>query len=145
MKPALGSPFPPTWTGRPAHMSDQDWRIWQHFRSRQPLPFERLYYDVGLGSGDLDATPATPALAGMWNRLTRFRADAVGETSEAWTLIELRASAGPGALGSLIAYHDLWANDPPDTRPVRLWLITDLIHPDLRPTLLRLSISLFTV
>jgi len=67
----------------------------------------------------------------MWHDLTAFRADVVGERDSDWTLIELRANAGPGALGSLLVYRDLWNRDPPDERPLGLELVTDELHPDL--------------
>ncbi len=145
MPPDLRTRFDISWQGRPAHMSSKDYAIWQRFRREYGVGFSALYYDVGLGT--MLTTPHDPnaPVNRMWARLTAFRADVVGESPEHWTLIEIRDNAGPGAIGSLITYRDLWLRDPPDERPLRLWLVTDAIHADLRPSLRALDVELYVV
>lgn len=133
MVPRLGPRFDPWWRGHPPHMSTGDFALWQRYVAGQPLRFASVYFDVALGSGDMSAGPGPGSVAGMWMRLTSFRADVVGETVAGWTLIELREDAGPGALGSLLVYAALWKADPPDVRPLSLMLVTDRVHPDFAP------------
>lgn len=126
-------------------MSAIDFELWKRFRLRFGLPFEALFFDVAVGRGAPPTPDVTPEVAAAWQRLTRQRLDVVGESGAGWTIIELRGAAGPGAIGSLIVYRDLWQDDPPDARPLALWLVTDLFPENLQLTLGLQSIRLFLV
>ena len=145
MPPELGPALAVTFAGRPAHMSAVDFVLWQRFRRLFPPVFDRLYFDVAVGPGAAGAPDTPDNVAAAWQRITRHRIDVVGESPSAWILIELRAAAGPGALGSLLVYRDLWLADPPDARPIRLWLVTDIFPDALKPSLDAASIRLFLV
>jgi hypothetical protein len=131
----LPTPLPPNWAGYPPHMSALDYPIWLKWAPAQRPRWSALYFDVGLGTG----LPAPPAAGDrdrtMWQRLTQKRADVVADAGDHWELIELRHSAQANALGRLLQYQSLWNNDPPDSRHVALYLITDFLDPTL-PTLL---------
>ena len=142
---SLGQAFATDWRGRPAHMSALDFVLWQRFRGPNLGGFSRIYFDVGLGGETATGPDVSEAVAGAWSRLTAFRADVVGFALDHWTIIELRAAAGPGALGSLITYQSLWAQSPPDTLPVELWLVTDSMSTGLKPSLAAAGIKLFLV
>lgn len=131
----LGRAYPTDWQGHPPHMSVRDFQLWRRFQHAHPTIATAYYFDVALGNGALDAQAPASKLDGMWTRLTSFRADVIADTGAGWCLIELRDNAGPGALGSLITYCHLWKADPPDTRPVACWLVTNRIHPDLEELL----------
>ncbi len=135
MPPTLGNPFPPTWPGHPPHMSQRDFELWQRWRHPHALDFHTLYFDVALGMTDPDPLPPDLKLGDMWKRLTAFRADVIGRTLTAWAIIELRDTAGPGAIGALLTYAQLWRRDPPNHDPVDLILVTNLINNDLLPIL----------
>ena len=145
MKPDLGQPFPPDWPGRPAHMSALDWILWQRFRKTHLLNFSRVYYDVAVGAGSAAAEHAGTAVGEAWQRITRQRVDVVGESVSTWTIIELRAAAGPGALGSILTYAHLWNANPPDIRDVELWLITDIYPDAIAPVLIAHGVTLWLV
>ncbi len=145
MRPDLGVAVAAEFAGRPAHMSAVDFVLWQRFRRRFPLAFAAVYFDVAVGPGAPVVAGTTPAAAESWSRITRQRVDVVGEGSAGWVLIEIRGAAGPGALGSLVVYRSLWQEDPPDARPVRLWLVTDTFADALGPVLRESGIELFLV
>jgi hypothetical protein len=145
MPPDLGRPFLVDFSGVPPHMSALDFVLWNRFRVRNPLPFLRLYFDVAVGQGADTGTLVDPALQAAWKRVTQQRVDVVGEFLASWTIIEIRAAAGPGAIGSLLVYRDLWLSDSPDARPLSLWLVTDSISSNLSRTLALNSIRLFLV
>jgi hypothetical protein len=142
MPPTLGRLFPPDWQGHPPHMSARDFQLWRRFQALQPTLATGYYFDVALGNGDPHTEGASPDTVEMWARLTRFRADALADTGAGWILIELRESAGAGALGALLTYAHLWTADPPDTRPTALWLVTNHLHPDLHTILDAYAITL---
>lgn len=145
MKPDFGGAFDPSFGGRPAHMSAVDFILWQRFKVRFPLPFERVYFDVAVGPGAPGGPGVEQKVLDAWTRITRQRVDVVGELPASWTLVEVRGNAGPGALGSLVVYRNLWQEDPPDPRALTLWLVTDAFPEALVPSLAREGIQLFVV
>lgn len=128
----LGPEFPVTFAGTPPHVSQNDLVLWEQFRRFFASEFRRFFFDVALGRGQ-DPGPNIPlGVADAWRRLTRFRADVVADTETAWTIIELRPNAGPGAIGALQVYTTLWNQGPPDDRPVRGLLVTDDCSADIK-------------
>jgi hypothetical protein len=128
----LGPKFSPNFEGIPAHVSSEDFVLWEQFRARYAGDYVALYFDVALGQGELSADNVSPAVAEAWTRLTRFRADVVGDTGAAWHLIELRPNAGPAAIGAVQTYSTLWLQGPPDDRPVIPILVTDRCSRDIK-------------
>lgn len=145
MPPDLGPRHPLDFAGRPPHMSAVDFELWKRFRVKFTLPFEALHFDAAVGRGAAPTPDVAPEVASAWQRLTRQRLDVVGASAAGWTIIELRGAAGPGAIGSLVVYRDLWLDDPPDARPVALWLVTDVLPENLQLTLQKQAIRLFLV
>ena len=141
----LGKAYGLEFAGHPAHMSAIDFVLWRRLRARGDLVFDRVFFDVGVGSGAVDDRVVSVELAAAWRRLTRLRVDVVGETPFAWTLVEIRGAAGPGAIGSLLTYRSLWRDDPPDDRSVNLVLVTDLFPENLVAVLAEFSIHLVVV
>ncbi len=126
-------------------MSALDWILWQRFRRTHLLAFLRVYYDVAVGPGSPAGETAGTAVGEAWAAITKQRIDVVGESGAKWTIVEVRAHAGPGAIGSLISYAHLWKVDPPDLRDVDLWLITDNFPDPLRSVLDAQGITLWLV
>lgn len=127
----LGPSFPPDFLGIPPHVSTEDLVIWEEFRRLHAKDYVRFYFDVALGTGEDSPAGTRPSVAEAWKRLTRFRADVVGDTGQEWHLIELRPNAGPGAIGAMQTYSTLWLVDPPDRRPVRSIIVTDRCASDI--------------
>ncbi len=128
----LGPSFPTSFAGIPPHVSQNDLVLWEQFREIFSDQFDRFYFDVGLGEGVASA-PGVPAnIAAAFSRLSRFRADVVGENSQGWTIVELRPNAGPGALGAIQVYATLWRQDPPDPRPMSAMIFTDICKDEIK-------------
>lgn len=128
----LGPKFDPSYEGIPPHVSSEDLILWEEFRRRHAKDYIGFYFDVALGAGE-EAVPGTSEnVARAWQRLTRFRADVVADTGNEWHLIELRPNAGPGAVGSIQTYMTLWSIKPPDSRPVKAFIVTDRCSRDIR-------------
>jgi hypothetical protein len=128
----LGPRFEPTFEGIPPHVSSEDLVLWEEFRRRSAKDYVALYFDVSLGTGEEIAEGVSENVAKAWQRLTRFRADVVGDTGTVWHLIELRPNAGPGAVGSVQTYTTLWTIQPPDGRKVVPIIVTDRCSRDIR-------------
>jgi len=128
----LGPSFLPTFEGIPPHVSSEDLLLWEQFRRRFAKDYVRFYFDVALGSGEESPAGTNPNVAAAWQRLTRFRADVVGDLGNEWHLIELRPNAGPAAVGAIQTYSTLWNMSPPDARPVKAIVVTDRCSRDIR-------------
>lgn len=141
MPPDLGTPYPPSWSGRPPHMADQDLPLWTRAKPTFDADALTYYYDVAVGEGaGSPQHPDDPIAAGFF-RLTRKRIDAVIETATAWHIIEVRPNAGLGALGAIQTYRSLWERDPPDTKPVRAFLVTDRLDTDVATTAVNANVT----
>lgn len=128
----LGPSFPVTWEGIPPQISSEDLLLWKEFRKRHAKDYVLFYFDVALGSGEDPGLGVAESVAKAWTRLTKFRADVVGDTGKEWHLIELRPNAGPGAVGAIQTYATLWLTDPPDGRELRAMIVTDRCSADIR-------------
>jgi hypothetical protein len=128
----LGPSFPITYLGIPPQISSEDLLLWKRFRELHAKDYVVFYFDVALGSGEDSGPGVSENVAKAWKRLTKFRADVVGDTGSEWHLIELRPNAGPGAVGAVQTYSTLWLTDPPDGRPVKSIIITDRCSSDIR-------------
>jgi len=128
----LGPSFLVTFEGIPPQVSSEDLLLWERFRKLYAKDYVAFYFDVALGSGEDAAPGVNENVAKAWNRLTKFRADVVGDTGEEWHLIELRPNAGPGAVGAIQTYSTLWLTGPPDSRPVKPIIVTDRCSSDIR-------------
>jgi len=128
----LGPAFPATFEGIPPQVSTEDLLLWERFRKAHAREYQAFYFDVALGTGEDSAPNVSEAVARAWRRLTKFRADVVGDTGKEWHLIELRPNAGPGAVGAIQTYATLWLTGPPDSRPVVPIVVTDRCSADIR-------------
>lgn len=125
MKPTLNDPVKATWQGRPPHMSSNDFEIWMSYREILPEEIKILYFDVAVGDPTLFSEDLEEEMQRVVNQVTRRRIDVVAETDKEWIIIELRWNAGPGAIGSVLTYRELWKMDPPDNRPVKTTIVTN--------------------
>jgi hypothetical protein len=145
MPPDLGFRYPPTWPGNPPHMSLQDIPLWVRCRDRFSTRVTDWYFDAAVGEGAGPGPNPSDSIALAYYRLTRKRIDAVGDAGSTWLLLELRPNAGLGALGSIQTYRSLWERDPPDSRPVEAWLITDRGEPDTLRTAINAGVRFLLV
>lgn len=132
MPPLLGRWFPAAWSGAVPHLSKGDQLLWTKVRGQLVQDAVALYFDVGLGKGAPVPPGTDPALAAMWLKNTQKRADVVIERPHGWEIVELRESAKSSAVGRLLMYLKLWAEDPPDARPVSATLVTNVADDDVR-------------
>jgi hypothetical protein len=126
----------PPWPG----MSAQDTIIWIRGILVVTQPGDSLYYNVRIGTQQGPVPGIMQTVMSAWQRANQKRVDVVLQRGDEWTIIEVRHIATSAALGRLIQYRDLWAQDRP-TDNVRLLLVTDWIDTDLPPLLLATGID----
>jgi hypothetical protein len=116
----------PPWPG----MSAQDTIIWLRGLHVVTQPGDSLYYNVRIGTLKHVGPGLPPGIVTGWQRVNQKRVDVVRQRGDLWTIIEVRHIATSAALGRLIQYRDLWAQDRPTEKP-ELLLVTDWMDPDL--------------
>ena len=131
MKPELSLPFPPDWQGIPPGIPSGDFLIWMRWRDQAALLFDQLYFNVRVGEPIPVAEDLPPEIKAMAVALSRRRIDLVGEKGPAWSLVELKQDAGAEALGQVLLYKALWLSDPPDSRSVRMTIVTNTFNKDM--------------
>lgn len=131
MKPGLVDAFAPDWAGHPQQMSANDYEIWITYRIILPVLIKTIYFNVPVGDPILFSEGLEEDMARVVNAVSRRRIDVVGETDDAWHLIELRWNAGPGAIGSVLCYKALWDEDPPDQKLVIPVIVTNYTDENL--------------
>jgi hypothetical protein len=136
--------FDPTWAGYPPHMAKEDYQIFQRGKAIIFADAINVFYDAGLGGAKELPEDMEESLKSMWTSVTQKRIDVLIETNSLWKIVEIRPRATSTAAGRLLQYKDMWNADPPDNRPVRLVLLTDVPDPDLPSLLKSLDIELIT-
>ncbi len=130
MPPQLGTLFRPDFAGKPPGMAARDLALYSRFQQRLPAPYRGFHFNVRLGTPP-DAPPdQREEILKAWTFLNARRIDAVGVLPERFDIIEFRRGAGQAAVGALDMYGFLWQQDPPDARPIRLFLVTDRADTD---------------
>ena len=121
----LDTRYPPTYSGRPPRMSQEDFPIWERWFPKIRETARGLYFDVGLGLPDqLPESDDANQLLG-WIRNTQKRADAIIERDTDVLLVEMRFNAQLNALGRLIGYVQLLKDDNPFSKPIVPILVTN--------------------
>lgn len=134
MSTILGDPHPLLSARRPTAMADEDWEIYKAWWPSVLDEVLQEWCNVRVGSGaPVTETPGDlPSLHEGWVKNTQKRIDVVALTkSEVW-IIELRHAASANAIGRLLMYRDLWAEDPIWVLPVKLYLVTNWEDQDVR-------------
>lgn len=106
-------------------MSQEDFPIWERYYPKVKDGAVALYFDVGLGLPDeLPQSENAEQLLG-WIRNTQKRADAIIEREHDVLVIELRYNAQLNAVGRLLGYRRLLAQDNPFSKPIIAVLATN--------------------
>lgn len=131
MPTIIGQEVSPGFIGTPRRMSTEDLSLWHRFMALNLVHPVRLLFDVGVGVGKSE-DPAIPEdQRQYWLEQTQRRMDALIIERDRQIILELRARALANALGRLLVYRDLYAQDPLSPLPVEVWIATDTTDPEL--------------
>lgn len=115
--------------------------IWTRWRFNLPVGVIRIYANVRVGKGRFAEGEFTENEKLMWLQLTQKRIDLLLEFTDKIWIVELRRIASSGALGRLLMYKRLYAEDPVIPKPVTLALVTDAKDDDVEDTAYILGIN----
>jgi len=90
-----------------------------------------LYYDCLVGGPWLPEEKARDKLVSQWAYNISKRIDAVAEVGDEVWIIEVSTSPGLRAVGQLLCYWALWAEDPKILKRERLVLVCSACDRDL--------------
>lgn len=93
------------------HLSPDDRVVWAYFVGWAKGHFDRIDYDVTVGQGAFEwsGPEVTPPYA--WLAVAAKRIDVVGWQAGQPTIIEVKPVGGMSALGQLLVYGSLWAEE----------------------------------
>lgn len=126
----LGQAFSPKDGRVPAGFERAENEIWQDYLDAFGDSYEFIHYNVRIGEDRISEEDRKDPYKKMVEDIALKRIDAVGFRSGVWDIIEVRRHAGPGTMGQLLAYENLWLTYAADKRPYTLWIVTDYMDVD---------------
>lgn len=141
----LGQRFAPTFAGTPPGISPNDRDLWHRWRVMFAHEYEGFYFNVRVGGVTALPPNTSDTEAEQIFDNTSFRIDAVGIHDDSWDIIEMRIHAGLGALGSILAYEQMFITNMETLLPTRKILVTDNLRSVLYPVFRRFNIRIDVV
>lgn len=114
------------------HMRTDEARIWTRFLETTTLEFEKIIYDLHLGTGVLPLPSDPDYMRRLLSAVTKKRVDAVGETNTDIWIFEVKPRISMSALGQLVTYFELYQEEHRPVKPVMLAAIGEREAPDIR-------------
>ena len=134
-------PIPTT----PPHMRPGEVSLFRRFLVMDPLPNSEYIFDLHLGKGGPTDPTWPPWVRVMATRLTQKRVDVIAHNDAGWWLLEMKVRAGPGAVGQLLTYRNLFRSTFPTRQPLHLAIVADRNAYDMASTYAQFGIRLFLV
>lgn len=126
------------------HMKPNDRAIWERFIEKNPEAFDKVQYDVLVGSVPAFDTTVNPSTGGNVADLYRKKIDVVGYKGAQISIIELKPEAQISSIGQLLGYVELYKKEyKPALEPFAI-LLTDRIMLDMQELTAKYGIKLIT-
>lgn len=113
------------------HMGPEDKAIWERFIDANPTAFDFCAYDVPVGSVPEFDTVVNGVTGGDAERLYKKKIDVLAWKGEVLFIIELKPSAGAGAIGQVTSYKALFKREYSPKEVLQAVIITDVMKPDM--------------
>jgi hypothetical protein len=126
-------------------MAVNDVPIWERWLQIHAGEFDGFQYDVRVGRGRPAPAGFAPEFQKDIRDLTRLRIDAIAIKGPTAALIEVKQAAGASALGQILTYRELYADEPGALIVVGILIVTDNPHPDLVSAAKKLNVIVETV
>lgn len=112
-------------------MKPEDVSVWERFIDKNPDFFDRVDYDVPCGKG-AEVDPAHPAnIQADHTILTQKKIDVVGYRGADVTIVEVKPVADMRALGQLVVYSHLYADDHPEAGALTRMVVAGAVEREL--------------
>lgn len=127
------------------HMAPLDKSIWVRYLMQGGEQFAPFQYDIRVGDGlKMPAGSSAMDLRAAY-ALTTKRLDVLCFVDQRPRIIEVKQRAGLSAVGQLIGYRDLYNRQFPEQPIPEMFLVTDILQPDMKPILLQSNIQYYEV
>jgi len=114
------------------HLGAEETLIWNRFIDKYPDYFQKVAYDVLVGTPTMPEGELSPNYKRMWEYLTRPKIDVVGVSMDKAYVIEIRPRADHNAIGAALSKRDLFLKEYPGFTKVFPMIITNFEKPDMR-------------
>ena len=113
-------------------MMPNDIALWERFLTQHKDLFDRIDYDLHVGTGYGYSEDDPEWRINLASALTQFRIDAVGWSGSQPTIIEVKPYAGLSALGQVLGYQFFFHFANPEFPTPNLAVVTDGTTGDIR-------------
>lgn len=113
------------------HMQPLDVAVWERFIQVNPDYFDRVDYDVPVGTGATPHPDHAPEIQYDHTILTQKKIDVVGYRRSEITLVEIKPIANMRALGQILTYAHLYKDDHPEVGSLILVVLAGEIEREL--------------
>lgn len=127
------------------HMAPLDKSVWVRYLMQGGAQFAPFTYDLRVGNGLKMPAGSDSITLRTAYALTTKRIDVLCFVDQRPRIIEVKQRAGLSAVGQLIGYRDLYNRQFPEQPIPEMFLVTDVLQPDMRPVLLESNISYYEV
>lgn len=127
------------------HMGPADTVIWDRFISAFPVAFDKVAYDVKVGTGAEFDTVVNPETGGDIAGLYKSKIDVIGVKDGRNYIVEVKPRADTRALGQVEGYVELARRDIPELSDPRPMIVCEALLPDIEYLSLKRGIELRVV
>ena len=127
------------------HLAPEDVKIWERFITAYPVYFERVDYDLKVGTPRAYPEAPNDKIKEDLEYLSRKRIDVVGYRGNEIHIIELKPRASFEAIGQIIGYTELFLPFVKPENSISMVLITDTEIPDIAELCFKKGIQYFIV
>ena len=118
--------------GHYPHLAYHEALIWDKFVRANPEWAQVVDYDVTVGEPDKVPEGTPDYTKKDWEYLRSWKIDAVAVKDGLYYIIEIRPSAGLGAIGEIISKASMYQEEHPDVPEVEAIIITDVERPNMK-------------
>jgi len=127
------------------HLRAEETLIWNRFIDKYPDYFQKVAYDVTIGTPSMPPGELEENYKRMWEYLTKKKIDVVGVSMDKAYVIEIEPNADIRTIGEVISKRDLFREEYPGFREYFPMIVTDFEKPDMRKLCGQYKIIYFVV
>lgn len=128
---SLGVGERPVIKAKYAHMLPEDHATWTLYLKKQPGELHEIWYDVHVGQPMAVPKGAPEYMKNVVDGVSRKRIDVVGRTGTNFYIIEVKPHANMEAVGQVITYALLFANEFEVRGPVKPMIVATTCDRDI--------------
>ncbi len=127
------------------HLSEAEGKIWTRFIISHPDFFDRVWYDVNVGSFRGDEDNLKPEYQDNREYLGSYKIDVLGQRGDKMWILEIKREATSKAMGEVWLYEHCYLEDHEGLDGVQTAIVTDKEMPNIRKVCEKDNVFLFVV